>query len=160
MSGLSLDPTRKRELGLIHMAKATLGLIRDDYEHVLHTVTVTGRASAADLDAAGRDKLLKHFKTKGFVVKAKAGAARARGIREPQITKLLAMWYALADASAVLRPASSEACSRAVEAWSREQLATHELGPLEALRFATGAQLTKLIESLKGWGDRVGANVH
>ena len=152
------DPTRKRELALIHLAKATLGLSRDDYEHVLRAVT--GQASAADLDAAGREKLLKHFKSKGFVVKAKAGAARALGIREPQIKKLQAMWYALSDAGAVDRPASIEACNRAVEAWAKEQLATHALGPLDALRFATGAQLDKLIESMKRWGQRVKADIH
>ncbi len=151
------DPTRKRELALIHLAKATLGLSRDDYEHVLRTIT--GQTSAADLDAAGREKLLKHFKSKGFVVKAKAGSARAAFIRAPQVRKLQAMWYALSDAGAVVRPASSEACSRAVEAWAKEQLATHALGPLDALRFATGAQLGKLIESMKGWMERVGADV-
>lgn len=152
------DPTRKRELALIHLAKATLGLSRDDYEHVLRAVT--GQTSAADLDAAGREKLLKHFKSKGFVVKAKAGAARALGIREPQIKKLQAMWYSLSDAGAVDRPASIEACNRAVEAWAKEQLATHALGPLDALRFATGAQLDKLIESMKRWGQRVKADIH
>lgn len=150
-----IDPTRKRELGLIHLAKAQLGLSREDYEHVLRELT--GQTSAADLDAAGREKLLKRFKSRGFVVKARAGAAHARGIRAPQITKLMAMWYALADAGAVARPASGEACSRAVEAWSKEQLATHALGPLDALRFADGLQLNTLIESMKMWGERVDA---
>ena len=154
---ITTDPTRKRELALIHLAKATLGLSRDDYEHVL--LTVTGKTSAADLDAAGRDKLLRHFKAKGFVVKAKAGAARAAFIRAPQVKKLQAMWYALSDAGAVARPASIEACNRAVEAWAKEQLATHALGPLDALRFATGAQLNTLIESMKKWGDRVSADI-
>lgn len=149
------DAIRKRELGLIHMAKAQLGLTREDYEHVLREVT--GKTSAADLDAAGRDKLLKRFKERGFVVKAKAGSARAAFIREPQVKKLLAMWYALAEAGAVTRPASAEACSRAVEAWCKEQLAKHRLGPLDALRFATGEQLNVLIESMKKWGDRVDA---
>ena len=151
------DLTRKRELGLIHLAKATLGLTRDDYEHVLREVT--GQTSAADLDAAGRDKLLRHFKAKGFVVKAKAGAARAKSIRAPQIGKLQAMWYALSDAGAVARPAFGDACNRAVEAWAKEQLAGRPLGPLVALRFASGAQLGKLIESMKGWMERVGADV-
>ena len=154
---ITTDPTRKRELALIHLAKATLGLSRDDYEHVLREVT--GQTSAADLDAAGRDKLLRHFKSKGFVVKAKAGAARAAFIRAPQVRKLQAMWYSLAEVGAVARPASSEACNRAVEAWAREQLAGTPLGPLDALRFATGAQLGKLIESMKGWMERVGADV-
>lgn len=151
------DLTRKRELGLIHMAKATLGLTRDDYEHVLRTVT--GKTSSAELDAAGRDKLLKHFKSRGFVVKAKAGTARAASIRAPQLRKLQAMWYALSDVGAVERPASIEACNRALEAWAKEQLATHALGPLDALRFADGLQLGKLIESMKRWGERVDARI-
>lgn len=155
MSIIRPDTTRKRELALIHMAKAQLGLTREDYEHVLREVT--GKTSAADLDAAGRDKLLKRFKAGGFVVKAKAGSARAASIREPQVKKLLAMWYALAEVGAVARPASSEACHRAVEAWSKEQLAKHRQGPLDALRFATGTQLHVLIESMKMWGDRVDA---
>lgn len=150
------DP-RKRELALIHLARATLGLTRADYEHVLQAVT--GKTSAADLDAAGREKLLKHFKAKGFVVKAKAGAARAAFIRAPQVKKLQAMFYALADVGAVERPASIDACSRAIEAWAKEQLAGTPLGPLDALRFATGAQLNKLIESMKGWMERVGADI-
>jgi phage gp16-like protein len=155
MSTLPIDSNRKRELALIHMAKAQLGLTREDYEHVLRAVT--GKTSAADLDAAGREKLLKRFKERGFLVKAKAGSARAAFIREPQVKKLLAMWYALADVGAVARPASVEACSRAVEAWGKEQLAGTPLGPLDALRFATGVQLDKLIESMKRWGERVNA---
>ena len=154
---MTTDPTRKRELGLIHLAKATMGLSRDDYEHVLQAVT--GKTSAADLDAAGRDKLLRHFKAKGFVVKAKAGSARAAFIRAPQVKKLQAMWYSLSEVGAVAQPVSHDACNRAVEAWSKEQLAKHALGPLDALRFATGAQLNTLIESMKKWGDRVSADI-
>lgn len=152
------DLTRKRELGLIHMAKAQLGLTREDYEHVLREVT--GKASSADLNAAEREKLLARFKQGGFAVKAKAGAAHARSIREPQVTKLMAMWYALADAKAVARPFNSDACVRSVEAWCKEQLDGHELGPLGALRFATGAQMQVLVESMKQWGYRVKADIH
>ena len=153
--------TRKRELGLIHMAKAFFaqrdGMTADDYRAVV--LAVTGKASSADLDADGRQKLLKHFKAKGFVVKAKPGKARAAFIREPQVRKLLAMWYALSDRGAVAAPAHALACNQAVEKWAKEQLAGTPLGPLDALRFATGEQLNKLIESMKAWGQRVGADV-
>ncbi len=101
-----LDATRKRELGLIHMAKAhfqtTAGLTDDDYRAVLQQVT--GKISSADLDAAGRENLLKHFKAKGFVVKPKAGASRMPPKLDGQVTKLLAMWWSLAEAKAVTRP--------------------------------------------------------
>jgi len=152
------DAIRKRELALIHMAKAQMGLTREDYEHVLREVT--GKTSSADLDAAGREKLLQHFKAKGFVVKAKPGAARTAPLRDPQVKKLLAMWYALAEAGAVARPANAQACSQSVERWAKEQLAGTPLGPLDALRFATGAQLDKLIESMKQWGKRVKARIY
>lgn len=158
------DAIRKRELGLIHMAKAhfkkTAGMTDDDYRAVV--LQVTGKASSADLDAAGRDKLLQHFKAKGFVVIKAANPRRARDgfIREPQVKKLLAMWYALADARAVAKPVGSIACGQAVEAWAKQQLAGTELGPLDALRFATGAQLDKLIESMKQWGNRVNARTY
>lgn len=159
------DAIRKRELGLIHMAKAhfkkTAGMTDDDYRAVV--LQVTGKASSADLDAAGRDRLLQHFKAKGFVVIAKPGAkakVRSDFIREPQVKKLLAMWYALADAQAVAKPESHPACARAVEAWAKQQLAGTPLGPLDALRFATGAQLDKLIESMKQWGARVNARIY
>lgn len=156
------DTVRKRELGLIHMAKAFFaqrdGMTADDYRAVV--LQVTGKTSSADLDSAGREKLLQHFKAKGFVVKAKPGAARAAPIREPQVKKLMAMWYALAEANAVARPASHEACSRALEAWAKEQLATHTLGPMDALRFATGEQLNHLVEAMKLWGRRVKANIY
>ncbi len=160
---MSAQPTdsRKRELALIHMAKKFFadrdGMSQDDYRAVL--LQVTGKSSSADLDAAGRERLLKHFKVKGFIVKAKPGTGRSTSIREPQVKKLLAMWYALAERGAVAQPAHALACSRAVEKWAKEQLAGTQLGPLDALRFATGAQLHKLIEQMKQWGHRVGADV-
>lgn len=153
------EASRKRELGLIHMAKAhfqaTAGMTDDDYRAVVRQVT--GASSSADLNAAGREKLLKHFKAKGFVVKAKSGVSRVAPRFESQVTKLLAMWWSLAEAKAVARPAGSQACLRAVEAWGKEQLAKHAAGPMESLRFADGVQLGVLIESMKMWGDRVGA---
>ncbi|MFI5448113.1 regulatory protein GemA [Polaromonas sp. UC242_47] len=158
------DVIRKREIVLIQLAKAFFakrdGMTDDDYRAVM--LQLTGQSSSAKLDAAGRDKLLQHFKAKGFVVIAKTGAAsRERGfIREPQVKKLLAMWYALSEAGAVARPASHTACSAAVEAWGKEQLAAHRLGPMDALRFATGEQLNHLVEAMKLWGQRVKANIY
>ena len=159
------DANRKREIVLIQLAKAFFakrdGMTDGDYRAVMRQIT--GKTSSADLDAAGREKLLQHFKAKGFVVIArptKPGAVRAAFIREPQVKKLMAMWYALAEAAAVARPASHTACSAAIEAWAKEQLATHTLGPMDALRFATGEQLNHLVEAMKLWGRRVKANIY
>ncbi|MBK1683405.1 regulatory protein GemA [Rhodoferax fermentans] len=158
MSKAATDVQRKRELALIHLAKATLGLSRADYEHVLRTVT--GETSAADLDAAGRDKLLKHFKAKGFQVKPTLKSKQTRTAAEqPQVRKLRAMWYALAEVGAVAQPTSPGACDLLLEAWAKRQLNGTRLGPLDALRFASGEQLNKLIEEMKAWGLRVGAKI-
>lgn len=149
--------TRKRELALIHIAKAHLGLSRDDYEYVIQQVIGTKKTSAADLTHGERATLLAHFKRAGFTVKPKAGAQRPLG--SPQHRKLRAMWYAMAEVGAVARPTDALACDAAVEAWAVRQLCRPEHGAFSALRFASGAQLNLLIEELKAWGRRVGAKV-
>jgi len=152
---------RKRELGLIHMAKAQLGLSREDYEFVIGQVTRTKKTSAADLTDAERNTLLQHFKRMGFQIRPKAGSPRP--LNEPVNRKMRAMWYALAEVDAVKKPADPLACDKAIEAWAKRQInegnARRELGQLDALRFATGEQLHKLIEELKQWGRRVKAAI-
>jgi phage gp16-like protein len=150
------DAQRKLELALIHMAKAHLGLSEEDYRYVIGHATNTRKTSAADLTGAEREKLLQHFKAKGFKVKAKQAAQRP--LRDPQHRKLRAMWYALAAVGAVERPADALACDEAIETWAKRQLAGGRLGQIDALRFASGQQLNKLIEDMKAWGARVGAD--
>lgn len=142
---------RKRELGLIHMARAHLGLSREDYVHVV--LTVTGKESAADLDAAGREKLLAHFKAKGFAVKPLAPGAQP--LQTPMHRKLRAMWYDLAERGQVAMPSGAQACDKAVEVWAKRQLTGTALGPLDALRFAKTEQLVKLVEEMKAWIKRL-----
>ena len=60
----NIDAQRKRELGLIHQAKAALHWSDDDYRY--HLQQQTGRASAADLDAAGRRKMIEHLASCGW----------------------------------------------------------------------------------------------
>ncbi|MDR3370706.1 regulatory protein GemA [Rhodoferax sp.] len=157
MSQPTTDIHRKRELTLIHLARVQLGLSRADYEHVLDTVT--GAISSADLDAAGRDKLIKHFKSKGFVVKPTGKSKQARSLDAPQVRKLRAMWWALADVAAVEKPANALACAKAVEAWAVRQASQGAVGAFSALRFASHHQLNKLIEEMKAWGLRVKADI-
>lgn len=67
---------RKRELAAIHVAKTQLGLDDDTYRAVLETLT--GKRSAADLDWAGRKKVLDHLKSKGFSHQSKRRSDPAR----------------------------------------------------------------------------------
>ncbi|MDP9990892.1 phage gp16-like protein [Variovorax boronicumulans] len=153
----SWDATRKRELGLIHMAKAHLGLSDADYRFVIGAATATKKTSAADLTHGERNLLLQHFKRQGFEVKAKASTPRP--LASPQHRKLRAMWYALADAGAVERPEGPIACDHAVEAWAKRQGNSGKVGQIDALRFADSQQLNKLIEEMKAWGMRVKAQI-
>lgn len=58
---------RRRELAQIHIAKAQLGMADDAYRAMLWTI---GRVrSAADLDYAGRQRVLEHLKKCGFIQK-------------------------------------------------------------------------------------------
>ena len=54
---------RRGILAKIHIAKAQLGMSRDEYEAMLQSFGVT---SSADLDARGLDRLLRRFETLGF----------------------------------------------------------------------------------------------
>jgi phage gp16-like protein len=62
---------RRAELGAIHIAKKQLGLDEETYRQMLWTV---GRVrSAADLDDAGRARVIDHLRARGF---QRAGAPR------------------------------------------------------------------------------------
>ena len=155
----SWDATRRRELGLIHIAKKhfeqTHGMTREDYEHAIQLATGTTKTSAADLTNAERDKLLKHFKALGFEVVKRGGS---KALDTPQHKKLRALWYALAEKREVKRPWTAADCDLAVESWAKRQ-GQGKVGTIERLRFADAFQLAKLIEELKAWGKRVGAQV-
>ncbi len=62
---------RKTELAMIHMGKAQLCMDEDSYRAMLWTVARV--RSAADLDWAGRQKVLDHMKAKGAIFKSRKG---------------------------------------------------------------------------------------
>ncbi len=151
------DPGRATEIRLIHIAKAELqrlGKLDEDSYRDLVARFGNGAASSKDLSAAQRKRLLDHFKACGFQLRAKAGKTGAGWRREPQMRKLRALWYGLADGGHVQKPADGQACDAAITSWAKRQLPE-----LDALRFANGAQMNKLIEELKAWCRRVGVLV-
>ena len=64
----AIEAQRKRELGHIHQGKAALCWSDDDYR--FHLRNLTGKSSSAELDAAGRRKVLDHMATLGYAPKA------------------------------------------------------------------------------------------
>jgi len=148
------------EIKLIHVAKGALHMDDATYRAILADKGA-GATSSTQLTAPQRQAVLQHLKACGFVAKARPGspAAKASGwVRSPEMTKLRALWWALADVQAVTRPASHQACDDALNAWAVRQLGT-ATPPLAALRFASGEQMRQLIEALKQWAHRVGAKV-
>jgi len=84
MQKLTLEAARKTELAMIHVAKKALALEDDVYRSIV--AKVTGKASAAELDAAGRKALIDHFKKLGFKVIAKrAGRPRPAVAADRQV---------------------------------------------------------------------------
>lgn len=154
---MASDTTQAFEVKLIHIARQSLKLDEDVYRSLLSRFG-NGATSSKDLSASQRRHLLQHFKNSGFKLRPTSGKTGGEWRREPQMRKLRAMWYRLADAGAVDQPADSAGCDAAVEAWARRQLST-DTPPLDALRFASGPQMDKLIEAMKAWGRRVGAEI-
>lgn len=151
----SAEGERAVEIKLIHIGRTALRLDDEQYRGLISGVSGGRTSSSKGLTAAERQMALQRLKALGFELKPKAKGNTVALIREAQLRKLRAMWYALADVGEVARPANADACTAAVEAWAKSRLPG-----LEALRFATGHDMGDLIEQMKRWGDRVGADVH
>lgn len=148
-----------QEITLIQIGRSELRLDDDTYRTMLANLC-GGKTSSKALSAAERQTVLTHMKSRGFVIKPKAlkHSAGETWHREPQLRKLRAMWWTLADAGHVERPADAAACTAAVEAWAMRHLASggkQHLAPLAAIRFASGPQMNELVEGMKKWLQRL-----
>ena len=149
--------TAAQEIKLIQIGRRALQIDEPTYRAMLGNLA-GGKTSSKALSEAERRAVLAHMKAHGFVVKPRAdspAAAEQGWPRAAQMRKLRAMWYLLADGGHVARPADMAACNTAIEAWAKRQLGKQDV-PLAALRFATGAQMDKLVEALKAWCTRLG----
>ncbi|ARV17394.1 hypothetical protein AEP_00432 [Curvibacter sp. AEP1-3] len=146
-----------KHIAAIHVLKGLLKLQDDDYRALLNNLV--GKTSSKAMTTAELSKVRTHMdglaKRMGVQTPAPKGAVAAK--ERPQVRKLKAMWWALADVGAVERPADAAACTQAVEAWAKRQSTGSKVGRIDALRFADSLQLNKLIEEMKACGDRVGA---
>ena len=123
-------PPRARDLAMIHMGAAQLGLDRETYEAMLWTVARV--RSAADLDLAGRARVLQHLKSRGADIGGRpAQAAPAKKIR--------ALWAALAEAGKLHGQGGEPALLAFVRRMAR----------VERLEWLTPPQSTRIIEALK-----------
>jgi len=109
MSGQA-EKYRRAELAKIHIAKKDLGLPEDVYRAML--LEIGGKESSADLDRAGRGRVLDHLKALGWQPKHKGGKRphninAGRMSRQQQLKKIEALLtvgekgWAYADALAL-----------------------------------------------------------
>lgn len=130
---------RAGDLAKIHLAKKALGLTDDDYRALLARVGKAG--SAADLDIAGRLRVLREFERLGWKPKPKL-------CREPQAKKIRALWLALYGAGVVRNPDES-----ALLAYVRRQQ------QVDRLEWLSAGAASKVIEALKQWCRRTGVEI-
>lgn len=83
--------SRRNILAKIHIAKKDLGLGDDDYRLVLETVT--GRDSCGDMSDRQLNKVLDHFKGKGWMPKRRSSFKPAS--KRLDIRKIYALWWEL-----------------------------------------------------------------
>lgn len=128
---------RKRELGHIHQGKAALGWSDDDYRY--HLRTLTGQDSAAQLDAAGRAKVLAHMATLGYTPKASTFKPF------DQAEKIKWLWRKVGEAGG-LRDASPAALLAFI--------GRHTGKGVSNVKFLPVADASNVIEALKAMLDR------
>lgn len=130
-----------KSIAAIHVAKKQLGLDDDTYRAAL--VQVTGISSAGEMSEAQRQKVLEHFRSKGF-------KAHSTGRRKPLegrfAGKLQALWIAGWNLGLV-----RDRDDRALLAFVKRQTG------IDHVRFLRhGQDAMKAIEALKGWLARAG----
>ncbi|HET7300102.1 MAG TPA: phage protein GemA/Gp16 family protein [Oleiagrimonas sp.] len=120
---------RRKELARIHCLARDLGLDRSTYESVV--CTVTGAASASQLDAVGRRKLIAHLRGKlGITDNRNDPDAPHNLASRPMLRKIGGM---LAEAG---RP------------WSYAEALAQRVAKRDRLTFCSDADLRKIIAAL------------
>jgi phage gp16-like protein len=141
MSSADAADVRRRELAQIHIAKAQLGMDDDAYREILWAVCRV--KSSAELDWAGRKRLLEHLKACGFKSRPPKSAGQDRLGDSSQAKLIRSLWLELHAAGTVRDPSE-----KALAAWVKRMTG------VDAVRWLKPAQLNQVIEALKKWNDR------
>lgn len=131
------DGLRKRELGYIHQGKSALQWTDDDYR--FHLRNLTGKRSAAELDATGRRLVLAHMASLGYRPKA----AKFRPF--DQAEKIRWLWRKIGEAEGLRDPSPS-----ALLAFVGRTTGTG----VADVRFLPTQDASRVIEALKAMLDR------
>lgn len=127
---------RKADLARIHIAKKSLGLDEPTYRDIIRMVG--GCASAADLNATGRAKVLRHFAKLGF-----KGGQKYRG-RPHNI-----------DRSAQLKKIEA-LLTVGGKSWAYADSMAARICKVDRIAWVPAAQLYKIITALRKQAEREG----
>lgn len=136
---------RRAELAKIHIAKKDLGLDRARYEAILWDQV--GVHSSADLDSAGRRKVLEYFKSKGWRPKRSGSSPESRhkaSGSKSQADKIRALWIVMYKAG-IVKNGSEHALNRYVK----------RMTGIDYVQWLCPNNANRVIESLKRWRSRV-----
>lgn len=139
----------------IHVLKSKLRLADDDYRALIKGLTL--KTSSKDMSDAERQKVRDHMQglaeRAGVVQPTRRRPmpanrfAKSKADASPKERKVWALWHQLGR-DGVVRDTSPQALNKWVE---------RQIG-VSAMVFANGAQLDTLIEALKAWQQRGGAD--
>ena len=137
MSAQRTPDLRKSELAAIHVAKKQLGLDDGTYRAMLWTLERV--RSAADLDEAGRRRVIDHLRARGFARKSTPPAPAMDHGRKPAV------------------PADRQGLIDKIEAllaeggypWNYVRSMAKRMFKVDQLEWATAAQLHSLVAALE-----------
>lgn len=143
---------RNKELALIHIGAQEIGLRSADDDSAYRDMlwTVARVRSAADLDTAGREKVIEHLKAKGW--KAPARKAPARYQKGTPAALVRWLWTQLHKAGRV-----DDASDRALRRYIAAHAGLPGYGPAIteiAPQHLDRREVNTVIEQLKRWLDR------
>jgi phage gp16-like protein len=132
---------RNAELGAIHVGAKRLGFDDDTYREFLFRIT--GRRSAAELDAAGRARVIEEMRQFGFRRTPAAEKLARRMADDRQLAMIHGVWRQLQYAGAL-----KDASERHLSAFIKKMTG------IERAEWLAPEEAVKVIEGLKAWRDR------
>lgn len=151
---------RKNELAKIHIAKKDLEMAEDIYRQIVREVGGARSGSAADLDMAGRSKVLAHFADLGWKPRKRrsndTSPEQADANATPgQVDMITAIWLRLGAAGIV-----KNTSRRAMRSWlmnTTRRYHPKRVGYSDP-QFLPNWVAVQVIEQLKAWAERCEVN--
>ncbi len=146
---------RNKELAKIHIAKKDLHMDDDSYREIIRIVGKAKSGSSADLDLAGRSRVLHHFKQKGWKPRKKKSTKNLSMASQGQIDLIHHIWQCL-GARGVVKDTSK----KSLRIWlmnTTQRYHDKKVG-FSSPEFLPKWVAVKVIEQLKNWANRSEVN--